>query len=162
MVTPDGFSSYYCSEPKQFHAGEEIKGIAIAQMLQSTRFCLIGLYDCVVVRTLISTRFVSQAGLILTSCFGCSYTALVGTGSNPRFPLHKVFIWDQMMNDFIVELGFNHPVVTVRLRQKHMVIVCRRQIHVYTFSRKPERLYVIDTLDNATGLCVCDVMCVCV
>ncbi|VVB13293.1 unnamed protein product [Arabis nemorensis] len=79
--------------------------------------------------------------------------ALVGNGYNSsEYPPNKVFIWDDLRNKCFCELAFRSPVIAVKLRREHIVVVLRKNIYVYCF--KNLRVHCqIETAKNPKGLC---------
>lgn len=84
--------------------------------------------------------------------FRCNILAIVGGGRIPRFPNHKVMIWDDHQNRCIGELSFRAEVKAVRLRRDRVVVALERRIYIYNFAD----LTLVDhleTVDNPRGLC---------
>ncbi|PIA59943.1 hypothetical protein AQUCO_00400665v1 [Aquilegia coerulea] len=78
--------------------------------------------------------------------------ALVGGGSDPKFPLNKVMFWDNNQNRCIGELTFRSKVRAVRLRRDRIIVVLEQKIFVYKFSDM-RLLHQIETISNPKGLC---------
>ncbi|CAM9641958.1 unnamed protein product, partial [Heterosigma akashiwo] len=84
---------------------------------------------------------------IVQMLFRCNLLALVGGGSNPRYPPNKVMIWDDHQSRCIGELSFRAAVRAVRLRRDRVAVA----VYVYRFSdlRLMDQL---ETVANPRGL----------
>ncbi|XP_045618016.1 WD repeat domain phosphoinositide-interacting protein 4 isoform X1 [Procambarus clarkii] len=79
--------------------------------------------------------------------------AMVGGGAVPKYADNTVLIYDDCTSRLVLEFTFSAPVLAVRLRKDRLVVVCRRQIHVFSFPHSPRRLFTCETRDNPLGLC---------
>lgn len=84
--------------------------------------------------------------------FRCNILALVGGGRNPKYPQHKVMIWDDHQNRCIGELAFRSEVRAVKLRRDRVVVATFNRVYVYNFADLTLADH-IDTDDNPRGLC---------
>lgn len=97
-------------------------------------------------------RQFSNGGIgIVEMLFRCNLLALVGGGSNPRYPPNKVMVWDDHQNRCIGELSFKSEVKAVKLRRDKVVVVLLKKIYVYRFSDL-KLLDQIPTIENPKGL----------
>uniref|UniRef100_A0A8V0XDX3 WD repeat domain 45 n=1 Tax=Gallus gallus TaxID=9031 RepID=A0A8V0XDX3_CHICK len=81
--------------------------------------------------------------------------AIVGGGSNPKFPDVSVLIWDDAREDpkdkLVLEFTFPKPVLAVRMRHDKLVVVLQSRIYVFSFPDNPTKLFEFDTRDNPKG-----------
>jgi len=89
---------------------------------------------------------------IVEMLFRCNILALVGGGSNPRYPTNKVMIWDDHQNRCIGELSFRSEVKAVRMSRERVVVVLEYKIYVYNFADL-NLLNTVETVSNPKGLC---------
>lgn len=81
-----------------------------------------------------------------------NYLAVVGGGSNPKFPQNKLVIWDDLKSKPALSLEFLSPVLNVLLSRTKIVVVLQNKVHVYAFSSPPSRISTTDTADNPHGI----------
>lgn len=81
-----------------------------------------------------------------------NYMLLVGGGKDPIAPINKVIVWDdaKMKPTLIFELPT--PVLNCGISKKHLVIVLKSQVMVYSFSLQPQLISHFDTIDNDDGV----------
>jgi len=84
--------------------------------------------------------------------FRCNILAVVGSGSNAKYPSNKVLIWDDYQNKCIAELEFRNEVKAVKLRRDRIVVVLEQKVYVYNFADL-QLVHQIDTCFNPRGLC---------
>ncbi|GMH41297.1 hypothetical protein BSKO_09207 [Bryopsis sp. KO-2023] len=88
---------------------------------------------------------------IVEMLFRCNILAVVGGGTNPKFPPTKVMIWDDDQGRCIAELSFRSQVRGVRLRKDRIVVAQEQKISVYNFADL-KLLHSIETVANPHGL----------
>lgn len=69
-----------------------------------------------------------------------NYTALVGGGRKPRYPLNKLVIWDDLQQRESVILKFMSPIRQVFLSRIHVVVVLESTVEVFQFNNTPKRI----------------------
>lgn len=69
-----------------------------------------------------------------------NYTALVGGGKRPRYPLNKLVIWDDLQQRESVILKFMSPIRQVFLSRIHIVVVLESAVEVFQFNTTPKRI----------------------
>ena len=89
---------------------------------------------------------------IIKMLYKTNYIALVGGGKKPKFPINKVYIWDDFKQKESIVLEFNTPVLNVHLSRKHIFIILKNFSLVYSFKSKPELLYSFETINNDFGV----------
>lgn len=55
---------------------------------------------------------------------------------------------DKLLSTIVVAMDYSHDYFHFRL-----VVICCRQIHVFSFPHSPRRLFTCETRDNPLGLC---------
>ena len=80
------------------------------------------------------------------------FAALVGGGTLPAYPPHKVMMWDFNQGRCTGELCFKSPVRTVKLRMDKLIVLLELKVFVYDFETLG-LLFSAETLPNPKGLC---------
>jgi hypothetical protein len=83
---------------------------------------------------------------IVEMMFRTNIIALVGGGPSPKYPPHKVIIWDDHQNRSIGEISLKSDVLSVRLRRDRIFVSTLKLVHAYNF----RDLKVMDRIE--TGL----------
>ncbi|GMI46388.1 hypothetical protein TrCOL_g11173 [Triparma columacea] len=110
------------------------------------------IYNCEPYRETFRRTFNRGGGIgYVEMLFRCNLLALVGGGSNPRYPPNKVMIWDDHQNKCIGELSFRQRVIAVKLRRDRVVVALLSRVYVYRFSDLA-LLDQFNTLNNPKGL----------
>lgn len=110
------------------------------------------IYNCDPFKETFRRNFSSGGIGMVEMLFRCNILALVGGGVSPRWPKHKVMVWDDHQNRCIGELSFRSEVKAVRLRRDRVVVALMNRVYVYNFAD----LTLVDhleTADNPRGLC---------
>ena len=79
--------------------------------------------------------------------------AIVGGGKRPMFAENVVVIYDDKKGKMVLEITLPSPVLAVRLKRDTLVAVCRKQLHVFSFPNRCQKLYTLTTRENPRGLC---------
>mmetsp|Transcript_122491 Transcript_122491/g.357662 ORF Transcript_122491/g.357662 Transcript_122491/m.357662 type:complete len:427 (-) Transcript_122491:259-1539(-) len=97
--------------------------------------------------------FENGSGLgVIAMLFRTNILAFAGGGKSPRFPPHKVVLWDDRKARTIANLTFRSAVKSVRLRRDLVVAVLNNKVYVYGF-RSLSLFDSIETTNNPKGLC---------
>lgn len=77
--------------------------------------------------------------------------ALVGGGSQPKFPKNKVIIWDDLQSKVISEVKFTSDVLAIRINTFHLFVVCKNKVYVFNLNNF-QNVDNSDTPDNSKGI----------
>jgi hypothetical protein len=110
------------------------------------------IYNCDPFKETFRRNFNSGGIGMVEMLFRCNILALVGGGAAPRWPKHKVMVWDDHQNRCIGELSFRSEVKAVRLRRDRVVIALLNRVYVYNFADLTLSDH-LETTDNPRGLC---------
>jgi len=88
----------------------------------------------------------------ISMLFRSNILALVGGGTQPKYPPNKVIIWDDHQMKSIGELSFKTNVKGVKLRKERIAVILEQKVCIYQLSDL-KLLDTIDTCDNPQGLC---------
>lgn len=78
--------------------------------------------------------------------------ALVGGGSNPKYPTNKVIIWDDQRARAVTALEVSLPVLNVFITKTRVILVTASKVTVYSFGSTPTVLTSVDTALNPHGV----------
>ena len=78
--------------------------------------------------------------------------ALVGGGSNPKFSLNKVILWDDHQGKVISEIRVNTNIKNVKFKMDKIFIVCQKKIYVYNTKNLDLIEEPIETYNNPNGI----------
>lgn len=81
-----------------------------------------------------------------------NFLSLVGGGKNPKFPLNKVIIYDDLKKKNTLSLEFMSPILNVFLSRIRIIIVVETHIYVYAFSSPPRQIATYETISNPHGI----------
>ncbi|CAH2074054.1 unnamed protein product [Thlaspi arvense] len=110
-------------------------------------------YTCNPINERISRDTHKSGFKIAEMLFLSNLFAIVGNGYNhSEYPPNKVFIWDDHSKSCFCELAFKSEVISVKLRRKHIVVVLRKTVYVYSFSDLKVHC-LMETAVNPKGLC---------
>lgn len=95
----------------------------------------------------------SNGGIgLIRMLYRTNYLALIGGGKNPRFPLNKAIIWDDLKSKDALNLNFYSPVLNVFLSRTRIVVVLNNKIYVHGFSSPPKNIAQYETFENPLGI----------
>ena len=77
---------------------------------------------------------------------------LVGGGSNPKYKLNKLLIWDDSKCKNIQEFRFNSFVKNCKIKLKKIFVVCEESISIIEIGNF-NILETIQTIENPNGIC---------
>ncbi|QPG75260.1 Phosphatidylinositol 3,5-bisphosphate-binding protein [Brettanomyces nanus] len=103
-------------------------------------------------RNFSSSRQNSGIGLI-TMLYRTNYVALVGGGKQPRYPVNKLCIWDDLKKRPSMFLEFMSPILNALMTRIRIIVVLRNQVLVHAFESRPRLLGSYETYDNDNGAC---------
>lgn len=83
--------------------------------------------------------------------FQSNYLALVGGGRSPYRDPTKLMLWDDAIQQVVVQITLSSVIKAVKLRMDHIIVALAHHIHVYTVAKNPQLLHVFDTSDNELG-----------
>lgn len=89
---------------------------------------------------------------LIAMLYRTNYVALVGGGRQPRFPINKLCIWDDLKKKPSIFLEFVSPVLNVLLSRIRIVVTLQNVVLVHAFESKPRLLSSYETCDNAIGV----------
>ncbi|OWB74422.1 hypothetical protein B5S31_g4214 [[Candida] boidinii] len=92
----------------------------------------------------------SGIGLI-TMLNRTNYLALVGGGCNPKYPMNKVIIWDDLKKKESITLEFTSNVLNVMISRLRIIVVLRNHVLIYSFESRPKLITKYETYDNDLG-----------
>lgn len=81
-----------------------------------------------------------------------NYLALVGGGVNPKFPITKLLIWDDLKRRPGLTMDFMSSVLNVLLSRVKIIVVLLNQVQIYEFSATPQRIASYETIENKDGV----------
>lgn len=64
-----------------------------------------------------------------------------------------LLIWDDLKKKFVLEINMDSPILAVKMSVKRLIVVTSRQITMFTFPGKPEKIFAAETRYNPKGLC---------
>ncbi|AOA61256.1 Phosphatidylinositol 3,5-bisphosphate-binding protein [Komagataella phaffii CBS 7435] len=82
-----------------------------------------------------------------------NYLALIGGGHNPKYPINKVIIWDDLKQKQSLSLEFMNPVLNVMLSRTRIIVLVYNKAYVYGFNSPPKLITTIETFSNEFGVC---------
>lgn len=101
----------------------------------------------------VQREFEENGGIgFIRMLYRTNYLALVGGGKNPRFPLNKAIIWDDLKTKDALNLNFFSPVLNIFLSRTRIVVVLTNKIYVHGFGLPPKAISNYETFENPLGI----------
>ncbi|KAH3685336.1 hypothetical protein WICPIJ_003688 [Wickerhamomyces pijperi] len=101
----------------------------------------------------VSRNFTDNGGIgQVRMLYRTNYLALIGGGRDPKFPLNKVVIWDDLKGKDALMLNFYSPVLNVFLSRSRIVSVLNSRIYVHGFGSPPRSIANYETCENPLGI----------
>lgn len=101
----------------------------------------------------VSRNFPDNGGIgNVRMLYRTNYLALIGGGRDPKFPLNKVVIWDDLKGKDALMLNFYSPVLNVFLSRSRIVAVLNSRVYVHGFGSPPRSIANYETCENPLGI----------
>ncbi|KAH3664426.1 hypothetical protein WICMUC_005811 [Wickerhamomyces mucosus] len=101
----------------------------------------------------VKREFDDNGGIgLIRMLYRTNYLALIGGGRNPRFPLNKTIIWDDLKAKDALTLNFYSPILNIFLSRTRIVVVLNNKIHIHGFGSPPKAISNYETLENPLGI----------
>ncbi|CCD24561.1 phosphatidylinositol-3,5-bisphosphate binding protein HSV2 NDAI_0D02470 [Naumovozyma dairenensis CBS 421] len=80
-----------------------------------------------------------------------NYIALLGGGTNPKYPMNKLIIWDDLLRKESMVLKFMSIIKEVYLSRSFIIVQFDKHFEIYNFKQNPKKLFLNKNFEIKLG-----------